>query len=264
MAAKGDLAMAWAFRALLTLLLLLPLDALACGNVASRGRVIRAATTDEAVTITFLGHASFHIVTPRGIGAVTDYSGSHVPDTVPDLVTMNHAHATHFSDVPDTRIRHVLRGWAIDGKPAHHDMRVGDLRVRNIPTNIRNWGGGTEYYGNSIFVFEAAGLCIAHLGHLHHLLNDDDLAELGSIDILMTPIDGSFTVDQADMVAIVAQIHPRLLLPMHYFSESTLKRFLARVSDRFEIRVSPERSTIVSRATLPAAPQVLVLPGPMY
>ena len=64
MASKGDQAMGWVFRALLTLLLLLPLDALACGNVASRGRVIRAAATDEAVTITFLGHASFHIVTP--------------------------------------------------------------------------------------------------------------------------------------------------------------------------------------------------------
>lgn len=252
------------FRAVLTLLLLLPLDAMACGNIASRGRVIRAAATDEAATITFLGHASFHILTPRGIGAVTDYSGSHIPDTVPDLVTMNHAHATHFTDMPDQRIRHILRGWAIDGQPARHDIRVGDLRVRNIPTNIRNWGGGTEYHGNSIFIFETAGLCIAHLGHLHHLLTPDDLADLGSIDILMTPIDGAFTVEQADMIAIIEQLHPRMVLPMHYFSSATLRRFLDRMRDRYEITVSDNRATTVSRATLPAMPQVLVLPGPMY
>ncbi|MBV9201128.1 MAG: MBL fold metallo-hydrolase [Alphaproteobacteria bacterium] len=30
--------------------------------------------------------------------------------------------------------------------------------------------GGTRYNGNSIFVFDTADLCIAHLSHLHHTL----------------------------------------------------------------------------------------------
>ena len=43
------------------------------------------------------------------------------------------------------------------------------MLVRNVPTDIRGWGGqAIENYGNSIFVFEAEGLCIGHLGHLHH------------------------------------------------------------------------------------------------
>ena len=250
-------------RSLVALLLLLPLNALACGNIADRGGIMRASAAAETVQITFLGHSSFHIVTPRGIGAVTDFSGYYAPETLPDVVTMNHAHATHYTDQPDPRIRHVLRGWATGGKPPQHDLRVGDLRVRNLPTNIRD-GGGTEYYGNSIFVFEAAGLCIAHLGHLHHLLTPDDLAELGSIDIVMAPIDDGWTMRQTEIIAVIEQLHPRIVLPMHYFGETILRRFLDRMKDRYEIVLSPDTTIVVARATLPPMPQVLVLPGSHY
>lgn len=256
--------MRWFLRLLLCVSLVVPAEAWACGAIAGRARVMRAAAGDDAVRITFLGHASFHIVTPGGIAAVTDYSGDHVPPAVPDVVTMNHAHATHFTDVPDRRIRHVLRGWSTDGKPPEHDLRVGDLRVRNLPTNIRAGAGATEYYGNSVFVFEAAGLCIAHLGHLHHLLTADDLAVLGPIDIVMAPVDGTWTLDAEGMAEVLRSLRPRLVLPMHYFSSATLERFLARARAEYEIIVADRPDMTVSRATLPDRPQVRVLPGPLY
>jgi L-aminopeptidase/D-esterase-like protein len=62
--------------------------------------------------------------------AATDYSGRHQPPRVPELITMNHAHSTHYTDSPDARIPHVLRGWRPDGGPANHDIKVGDMRVR--------------------------------------------------------------------------------------------------------------------------------------
>ena len=65
------------------------------------------------------------------------------------------------------------------------------MRVRNVPTNIRDWNGGTERYGNSIFIFEIANLCIAHLGHLHHTLTQPHLDEIGRIDVVMAPVDGN-------------------------------------------------------------------------
>jgi L-ascorbate metabolism protein UlaG (beta-lactamase superfamily) len=196
--------------------------------------------------------------------AVTDYSGRHRPPRVPEIITMNHAHTTHYTDSPDARIPNVLRGWRPDGGPANHDIKVGDMRVRNLPTNIRSWDGGTRRYGNSIFVFEAAGLCIAHLGHLHHLLTPDDLATLGQLDIVMVPIDGAWTSNQGDMVEVLAQLNPRLILPMHYWGEDVLARFLNRMRDKAEI-LRPESPTItVSRATLPAAPTIIVLPGPHF
>ena len=63
--------------------------------------------------------------------------------------------------------------------------------MRNVPTNIRNWiDGGTERHGNSIFIFEMAKLCIGHLGHLHHTLNQQQLDEIGRLDVVFAPVDG--------------------------------------------------------------------------
>ena len=63
--------------------------------------------------------------------------------------------------------------------------------MRNVPTNIRDYAGGTERHGNSIFIFEMANLCIAHLGHLHHTLNQQQLNEIGRVDIVLVPVDGT-------------------------------------------------------------------------
>ncbi|MCC2653713.1 MAG: hypothetical protein K0Q60_3879, partial [Microvirga sp.] len=48
----------------------------------------------------------------------------------------------------------MLKGWNPAGGPAYHDLTAQDVRIRNVSTNIRSYGGATEYDGNSIFVFE--------------------------------------------------------------------------------------------------------------
>jgi hypothetical protein len=53
----------------------------------------------------------------------------------------------------------------------------------------------------------------------------------------------------------------RLILPMHYFSPTTLNRFLAKLGETFEVEISDTTEIVVSPATLPPAPKVLVLPG---
>jgi L-ascorbate metabolism protein UlaG (beta-lactamase superfamily) len=177
----------------------------------------------------------------------------------PDVVTMNNAHDTHFTDNVPTGIRHVLRGWGDADGPARHAVRERDLFVRNVPTNVRDLGG-TRHAGNSIFVFEAADLCIAHLGHLHHTLTPEHLAALGSIDVLLTPVDGAYTMAQSLMREVVEAIRPSLIVPMHYFGSSTLARFLDGLRDGYEVRTSDTPTVALSRATLPRK-QVLVLPG---
>jgi L-ascorbate metabolism protein UlaG (beta-lactamase superfamily) len=232
-----------------------------CSPVAEgMPRVMRAAAGPDAVTITFLGHASFLIQTPGGVRAVTDYNGINVPADPPDIATMNHAHESHYTDHPDPRIPHLLHGWRDDGRPAEIDLSVGDMHVSNLPTNIRDWQGGTEMYGNSIFLFEAAGVCIAHLSHLHHLLTEQDLVLLGRIDVVMAPVDGVYTMSQQDMAAVLDQIHPRLVLPMHYFTRAVMDRFVELVKDRYAVRFSDTPTLLVSRATLPERPTVVVLP----
>ncbi len=224
-------------------------------------RVMPAAAGPDTVTVTFLGHASFLIESPAGIRAVTDYNGYNVPVEPPDIATMNHAHSTHYTDNPDPRIPHVLHGWRDDGKPAAIDLTVGDMHVSNLPTNIRDWQGGTERYGNSIFLFESAGVCIAHLSHLHHLLTEQDLVLLGHIDVVMAPVDGVYTLSQPDVAAVLDQIHPRLVLPMHYFMRDVVARFVDLVHDRYAVRFSDSPTLTISRATLPERPTIIVLPG---
>ena len=93
------------------------------------------------------------------------------------------------------------------------------MRVRNVPTNIRNWAGGTERYGNSIFIFEMANLCIAHLGHLHHTLTQQQLDEIGRPDVVMAPVDGNLTLDLDGMMEVLTALKPQIIIPMHFFNQ---------------------------------------------
>jgi L-ascorbate metabolism protein UlaG (beta-lactamase superfamily) len=257
---------AFAVRCFFALALLAPLlmgsaQAACTGVVAGDGtRLWRAATGDGTVSISFLGHASFLIESPDGVRVVTDYSDLTRAPMTPDIVTMNIAHTTHWTDNIEPGVKLVLRGWDPGGKLAHHNVEYRDVRVHNVPTNIRGFGS-TRYNGNSIFVFDTGGLCIAHLGHLHHTLTEAHLADLGTIDIVMVPVDGSFTLNQDEMVAVLQQLKPKIALPMHIFGETTLARFLARASEHYQVRRLVEPQIRVSRADLPAQPELLVMPG---
>jgi L-ascorbate metabolism protein UlaG (beta-lactamase superfamily) len=223
--------------------------------------VYRVALSSDQVRITFIGHATFLIESPRLVRIATDYNDYVRPPILPDIVTMNHAHSTHYTDHPDAGIKHVLRGWAGNQKPARIDVQEKDVRVRNVPTNIRDWSGGTERHGNSIFIFEVGNLCIAHLGHLHHTLNQQQLNEIGRVDVVMVPVDGSYTLDLEGMIEVLHALKAPLMIPMHYFSSFTLDRFLSRVRQEWEVEISEVPSVVLSKASLPAKPKVLVLPG---
>jgi L-ascorbate metabolism protein UlaG (beta-lactamase superfamily) len=219
----------------------------------------QAALAAGTVQLTFLGHSSFLIESAGGATAVTDFNGMILPPETPDIVTMNNAHSTHYTDFVDPAVRHVLRGWDPKGGVALHDVTHLDMHVRNVPTNVRDFGG-VRTNGNSIFIFEVADMCIAHLGHLHHVLTDVHLAELGMIDVLLVPVDGSFTMAQELMVEVIEQILPAVIIPMHYFGPSTLNRFVSMIGQRYEVELAATPTVVLSRHTLPYR-KVLVLPG---
>jgi L-ascorbate metabolism protein UlaG (beta-lactamase superfamily) len=220
-----------------------------------------AALEASEVRLTFVGHATWLIESAGGIGIATDYNDYVRPSVVPDIATMNRAHTTHYTMFPDPAIRHVLRGWNPEGGPARHDITLGDVRVRNVATNIRDWVGGFIPHGNSVFIFELAGMCIGHLGHLHHTLSEHQIAHIGQLDVVMVAVDGSYTLDVAGVVETLKTLRARLILPMHYFETFTLNRFLDRIRANFAVETSKESSIVVSQATLPGEPKVLVLPG---
>jgi len=221
-----------------------------------------AALNADQVRISYIGHATFLIESPQQVRIATDYNDYVKPSVLPDIVTMNHAHDTHYTDHPDPGIKYVLRGWGPGpDKPANWDMTYRDVRVRNVPTNIRSWGGSTEYYGNSIFIFEIANLCIVHLGHLHHTLTQAQLDDIGRPDVVMAPVDGGLTLDLDGMMEVLAALKPSLIIPMHFFNQYTLGRFVDRAREKWAVENAEVPTFVVSRTTLPTGTKVLVLPG---
>ena len=95
----------------------------------------------DQVAITYAGHSTYFIDTPGGVRIATDYSGAYQVGRLPDVVTMNRAHSTHYTLFPDPRIPHVLHGWGDDGEPARINQRIGDVLIRNVTTDIRRYWG---------------------------------------------------------------------------------------------------------------------------
>jgi L-ascorbate metabolism protein UlaG (beta-lactamase superfamily) len=220
-----------------------------------------AALKDGEVRINYIGHSTFLLESPRQARIATDYNDYVKPSVLPDIVTMNRAHSTHYTDRPDPGIKHVLRGWRDDGKPTDWDVQYQDVRVRSVATNIRDYAGGTQRHGNSIFIYEVANLCIAHLGHLHHTLNQQQLNEIGRVDVVLVPVDGSYTLDLEGMIEVLTSLKAPLMIPMHYFSSYTLARFTERISKDWDVERADVASVVVSKHTLPTKPKLLVLPG---
>ncbi|MAU51550.1 MAG: Zn-dependent hydrolase [Roseovarius sp.] len=220
----------------------------------------RAPLPEFTVRIRYVSHASF-LILGGGHSAVTDYAGFlGSADFVPDIVTMNHAHSTHFTSDPDPRIPHVLRGWGDFGEGAEHHLDLGTMLVRNVSTDIRLGENGREPRGNSIFVFETEGLCIAHLGHLHHEPTDEQYAAIGRMDVVMVPVDGGFTMAVENMINVMRRVKASVILPMHWFTDATLERFLAGMSEEGFAVERPGTSEIeVSLRTLPERPTVIAL-----
>ncbi|RED38321.1 beta-lactamase family protein [Rhodopseudomonas thermotolerans] len=226
---------------------------------------LRRTAATEQVLITYRGHSTYTIETPGGVMIATDYSGSYETGRVPDVVTMNRAHSTHYTLAPDPAIAHVLHGWGENGEAARVRLRVGDAMIRNVTTDIRRFrfddgSGGMIKDGNSIFIFEVAGLCIGHLGHLHTTLDDSHIAAIGRLDIVMVPIDGSYTLSLEGMSDITRRLRASVVLPMHRFM-TPLEDFMQRIGASFAIDQRSERSLRISRDALPSVPTVIILKG---
>ena len=243
-------------------------ECLAMANAPPRAIPVslqRTAAKADDVSITYAGHSTYYIDTPGGVTIATDYNGVYRLDRVPDVVTMNRAHSTHYTLNPDPRIKTVLHGWGDSGQPAQIHERIGDVTIRNVTTDIRRYlgddgGGEMMKDGNSIFIFEVAGLCIGHLGHLHHKLDESHFAAIGRLDIVMVPIDGSYTMSLDGVSDITKRLRASVVLPMHRFM-TPLGDFMQKIGQSFEIDQRSQRTLSMSLNALPKKPTVIILDG---
>lgn len=161
--------------------------------------------------IIYLGHSSFKFK-GKFASVVTDpfdpaMVGLKFSGVDADVVTVSHEHADHNKSDLVNGVKKIvsgpgeyeIMGVSIIGIPSYHDDKKGEERGKN-----------------TIYVFEMDGLRLCHLGDLGHDLTEKMLEEIGTINILMVPVGGEFTIDASKAVAVAQAIEANIVIPMHY------------------------------------------------
>jgi L-ascorbate metabolism protein UlaG (beta-lactamase superfamily) len=209
--------------------------------------------------IRFLGHACFQLTPEHGPRIIIDpydagfsaRTGYHPVGASAEVVLVTHEHADH-NAVGEVRgdPKLITESTTVDGMKivvvqAFHDAEQGAKRGKD-----------------RIYVIEADGLRVCHVGDLGHVLTDEQVAAVGRVDVLMLPVGGFYTIDAAQAWQVVGELAPMLVIPMHYkVRESGLP--IATVDDFIRDRRNVERPASseleVSVESLPKERTVVVL-----
>jgi len=169
--------------------------------------------------IQWLGHSSFLVTSDEGVRIVTDpyesgaFEGAlkYSPLEKPvDIVTISHEHADH---------NHVqmVGGNPIVIKGAGRFLASG-IEFIGVQT-MHDTSGGSERGRNTVFTFTVDKIKVCHLGDLGHVLNSDQAAEIGAVDVLLAPIGGYFTIDAKAAWQVADQLAAKIIIPMHFKTE---------------------------------------------
>jgi L-ascorbate metabolism protein UlaG (beta-lactamase superfamily) len=185
-----------------------------------------AAQDKKLIQLRWYGHSMFQLTTTAGTKIVFDphaISEYGAPPLSPDIVVMSHNHDDHNrkeilanSDSKDLKAFYGVTVKGKGGEWAKIDEKVKDVRVRNVPT-YHDQEEGAKRGKNSVMIVEADGLKFCHLGDLGHELTEEQVKEIGPVDVLMIPVGGVYTINGEAAKKVVSQIKPRLfIVPMHY------------------------------------------------
>lgn len=188
-------------------------------------------------TLTWLGHPTFILTTSTGLTALLDPMAPAVgypltPVNGVDLVTVSHEHSDHNFVSLATGTPTIVRGLA-GNDWAKIDQTIKGVRVRTVST-FHDEAQGAQRGKNAVFVFEINGMKIAHLGDLGHKLSDDQVKAVGNVDAVMIPVGGFYTIDGKNAAQVVAQLNPKVVIPMHYKTpalSASLSAVLATADD---------------------------------
>lgn len=210
--------------------------------------------------IKWYGHSVFRIETADGLAILTDpcapTTGYKLKDIPCDVITSSHAHYDHNYFVAAAGTPQIL---SVAGT-----TEIGGIRFTAIPC-FHDEEQGAKRGSNLIFVIEADGLRIVHMGDIGHQLSEEQLEAIGKPDVLLCPVGGVFTVDPLGACKIASALCPRVFIPMHYQTEVLgFNVTLATVEDFLKITRTPDiqrlngSEWIVTPETLPASGRVVV------
>lgn len=227
-------------------------------DVAHRGVGSLAHAASVDATIQYFGHNFFLITTSKGTRIVTDPLGPGwypTPNIVGDIVTVGKEQFNHNAVQIVRGNPVILRGLKDFGAGWNTvSMSFKDTYIYNVP--IHQNAEFIEGIQGSAFVFDLGTLCIAHLGDLSQKLNEQQLKAFGKIDVALTPIGGGRTMGPDLAREVLAQLKPKIAIPMHYRDSSYLVRqFTAGMKAQF----LKGDTLAVSKDGLPASLEIRVL-----
>ena len=209
--------------------------------------------------IQWYGHSSFLIHSGSQTKVVADPNFNVTPGIQADAVTVSNDHFTHNNTGAVTGNPVILRG--ITFRQTWNPIRtsVKDITIVNIPSQRgAGWGG----VANSIFIYEMGSLCIAHLGNIGHLLTPEQEKVLQRVDVMMIPIDAMTNLGFEDILKVIAQVKPPIVIPMHYDVVNQGELFAAFAKEHYPVRKIGGSQLTLSRTALPKSTEVFVLKHP--
>jgi L-ascorbate metabolism protein UlaG (beta-lactamase superfamily) len=209
------------------------------------------------VDIDWFGQSCFRIK-EGAVTVVTDPYDRSIGYTLPklraDFVTISH-------DAPG----HAAAS-AVKGEPKIL-TRPGEYEIKGVfVTGIQTWRGptakGEAKEENTVFVFEFGELTACHLGDLSKVLSQAQVESMPDIHVLFVPVGGGGALDADKAAEVIAQLEPRIVVPMHYQTAYTtlkldpLPKFLKEMG---VTEHEPQESLRVVRSQLPEQTQVVIL-----
>ncbi|MBE6878768.1 MAG: deoxyribose-phosphate aldolase [Ruminococcaceae bacterium] len=156
------------------------------------------------IKIKWLGHACFKIYFDDIQCVIDPFEDNYVPgyrniDTSADIILASHRHNDHYGMDSVRQLLRMVHGVEVKKVQTCHDEKGGSLRGENI-----------------VHVLEYNGTRIAHFGDIGHILTDEQVKEIGDIDVALIPIGGTYTVRADEARTICQQVKAKIIIPMHY------------------------------------------------
>jgi len=209
--------------------------------------------------IKWLGHACFLITSRDGLRVITDpyavgggINYSPIQETA-DVVVVSHDHGDHSNvstvqgkpEVVKGSGTKTARGIQFKGIASYHDASQGTQRGLN-----------------TVFCFAIDNMKLCHLGDLGHVLDPEQVNEIGAVDILFAPVGGFFTIDASVASRVCDQLKPKVVIPMH-FKTPKCDYPIAGVEDflggKKDVRRVGNSEADFERERIPAATEIVLL-----
>lgn len=210
------------------------------------------------------GHACFEVKGERVTLVFDPFGGIGLPEpkAQADIVLCSHSHGDHNNVEP------VLKNGGVVLEGFVGSQNVHNVLVKGVAT-LHDAVGGSQRGNNSIAVVDLDGLKLCHLGDLGHDLSDNQVQEIGVVDVLFTPIAGGATIGPKIASSIIAKLSPKIIVPMHYDpglqgTPSWFPRAMPIGIDEFlsekkNIEKIQGRSYTITKENLPEVQAIIVL-----